>query len=190
MFRNALQTVQCLTWCSNYRSSLTLLDKTVNTFSQNPSAQHTFDLNALTLNNYKVISTMLMIAEEHWWIIQIKEKWKIQQVDDIYTKTLHPYSWSSKHNRSKSHQNTVQQSTQNKSDFNDIRGTNIYGKVTNTAQESKGMCNEKPHSFYPSFNLLYENLMRRCLLPKSGNNIKAMETVFTVTEPKVDENWC
>lgn len=59
---------------------------------------------------------------------------KIQQVDDVYTKTLHPYSWSSKHNRSKSHHNTVQQSTLNKSDFNDIR----YGKITNTAQESKG----------------------------------------------------
>lgn len=63
------------------------------------------------------------------------EKLKIQQVDDIYTTTLHPHTY-----RSKSHQNgnsNVQQSIQNKSDFNDIRGT-IYGKVTNPAQESRG----------------------------------------------------
>ncbi|CRK92443.1 CLUMA_CG006010, isoform A [Clunio marinus] len=65
------------------------------------------------------------------WLINGKK------VDDIYTKTLHPYSWSSKYNRSKPHHNNVQQSTQNKSDFNDIRGA-MYGKMTNTAQESKG----------------------------------------------------
>lgn len=56
----------------------------------------------------------------------------IQQVDDIYTKTLHPkeYAWSSKHNRSKSHQ---QQSTPHRNEI-------YYGlPITNTAQESRGM---------------------------------------------------
>lgn len=55
-----------------------------------------------------------------------------QQVDDIFTKILHPkeYAWSSKHNRSKSHQ---QQSTT--PHRNDI----YYGlPVTNTAQEPRG----------------------------------------------------
>lgn len=64
-----------------------------------------------------------------------------QQVDANYTKILHPkeYSWASKHNRSKSNQNSIQpQSTLlNKSDFNDIRNS-LYGKVTNAAQEPRG----------------------------------------------------
>ena len=58
-------------------------------------------------------------------------------MDEKHTKVLHPYSYNiTKHNRSKSHQTNVQQSTQNKSDFNDIRG--LYGRVTNTAQEPRG----------------------------------------------------
>ncbi|CAG9802553.1 unnamed protein product [Chironomus riparius] len=67
------------------------------------------------------------------WLINGKK------VDEIYTKILHPkeYSWNSKHNRSKSHHNSIQQSSlHNKNDFNDIRAP-MYGKVTNIAQEPR-----------------------------------------------------
>lgn len=54
----------------------------------------------------------------------------IQQVDDIYTKTLHPkeYAWGSKHNRSKLLQ---QQSTPHRNE--------IYFGLPVAAQESRGM---------------------------------------------------
>jgi hypothetical protein len=108
------------------------------------------------------------------------EEWKIQQVDDIYTKTLHPYSWMPKNNRSKSHQNNVQQSTQNKSDFNDIRGA-LYGKITNTAQESKGK--HKHTLLFFSLCLWKFNAM---IWGKKDIKVKACY----VTGLKVDEKWC
>lgn len=86
------------------------------------------------------------------------------KVDEKHTKVLHPYSYNNtKHNRSKSHQNNVQQSTQNKSDFNDIRG--LYGRVTNTAQESRDYeslnINETDfHQFHPHVRSGFSNLYR------------------------------
>lgn len=137
---------------------------------------------SLKISNLASIKTL----RSHEWIEHLKinysdnERWNIQQVDDIYTTTLHPHIYRSKSQQSSgSH---VQQSTQNKSDFNDIRGT-IYGKITNPAQESRGK--QRLYCISTNSNFVYENLMPNCVTRNNDIGGKGKNMI----KSKADGEW-